>query len=476
MIKKYFSFSPILLILILLACNSNTPDQNPNILLMIADDLGYGDLGCYGGVASSPHLDDLAQNGIRFTDFYAAAPNCSPSRTGLMTGISPSRLGMYNYRPPKHVMHLKSEALTIAELVKEKEYQTVHIGKWHLGCLPQDSTLMHPQPIDQGFEYSLGTENNAEPSHLNPANFVRNGKPVDDVKGYSCQILADELITWWEAHLQRNKPFFAYVAFHEPHKKVASPPELTANYNTYQQKDAEYFANVENMDLAIGRILEYLSENNLSSNTIIFFSSDNGSYRMGSNGPLRAVKSYLYEGGIRVPGIVSWPGRFPSNITITEPAGFVDLMPTICKLLSVQHPYEDQLDGTSILKLLKGDPFERKSPLYWFFYRTSPEIAMRYENYVIMGKDLDTIPRTHRFSQPDMEYLKTMSLQEFEVYDLSKDPGQEFDLANMQVPEEIKFEVVLRNILTRIQDDGVIWQNLPDGSATRKLKTDWVKY
>lgn len=145
---------------------------------MIADDMGYGDLDCYGGISNTPNLNKLAKNGILFTDFYAAASNCSPSRVGLLTGRSPARVGMYNYRPPNHPMHLRDGEVTIAEVLKDQGYQTSHIGKWHLGCLPQDPTLNHPQPHEQGFDYSLGTENNAQPSHLNPVNFVRNGKKL----------------------------------------------------------------------------------------------------------------------------------------------------------------------------------------------------------------------------------------------------------------------------------------------------------
>ena len=156
---------------LIISCNMKRPKQ-PNVLILLADDMGYTDLSCYGGKAKSPNLDRLAENGIKFTNFYAPAPNCSPSRTGLLTGRMPSRVGMYSYRRDFHTMHLPDSEITIAELLKENGYQTAHFGKWHLSCLPQDSSLNQPQPVDQGFEYSLGTENNAIPSHLNPKNFA----------------------------------------------------------------------------------------------------------------------------------------------------------------------------------------------------------------------------------------------------------------------------------------------------------------
>jgi arylsulfatase A len=477
--RKQALFIWLILSLILLACGPPLDEEpastKPNILLMVADDMGYGDLECYGGVSQTPHLNRLAANGLRFTNFYAAAPNCSPSRAGLMTGISPARLGMYNYRPPGHPLHLQDEEVSIAELVKSEGYQTAHIGKWHLGCLPQDSSLNHPQPHDQGFDYSLGTENNAQPSHLNPVNFVRNGVKIGEQKGYSCQLLADEVGSWFQQKHKAEKPFFMYVAFHEPHAKVASPPELVARYSDYPTKDAEYLANIENLDLAIGRIIRQLEERQLLESTLIIFSSDNGSYRLASNGGLKAVKSYLYEGGIRVPAIVHWPELEKKDVAIDEPAGFVDILPTVCDLLGIDPPVEKQLDGTSLLSLLRGEQFARNRPLYWFFYRTSPEIAMRLDNYMILGRDNDSIPRTHRFSAPDMAYIKEMDLVNYELYDLSQDPEQNDNLMDSH-PEAGQFQALLCSQLSEIREKGFYWPELPEAQGTKRIKTDWVRY
>jgi len=442
---------------------------------MIADDMGYGDLECYGGISQTPNLNKLAKNGILFTDFYAAASNCSPSRVGLLTGRSPARVGMYNYRPPNHPMHLRDGEVTIAEVLKDQGYQTSHIGKWHLGCLPQDPTLNHPQPHEQGFDYSLGTENNAQPSHLNPVNFIRNGKKLNEQNGYSCQILAEEAVTWFDNHHKAGNPFFMYVAFHEPHAKVASPPELVEKYKDYPVKDAEYLANIENLDLAAGRIIDYLVENGLIENTLILFSSDNGSYRQASNGNLRAKKSYLYEGGIRVPGIIHWPALNRSDVVVNDAVGFVDIMPTICDVLQIQ-PFEDKtMDGTSVLNLLKGEEFVRKNPLFWYFYRSSPEIAMRIENFMILGKDSDTIPRSHQFSAPDMTYIKEMNLTEYELYDLSNDIPQSKNIMN-EHPDSKMYKHLLNEKLKEIQMEGYDWDHLPPATGRKKLKTDWVKY
>lgn len=468
----------LLLIILLSACNENKKPilkSMPNILLMVADDMGYQDLECYGGISKTPNINRLAKNGILFTDFYAAAPNCSPSRSGLLTGKNPSLLGMYNYRPPGHPMHLRDDEVTIAEVLQSQGYNTSHFGKWHLGSLPQDSSLNHPQPDDQGFQYSFGTENNAQPSHLNPKNFVRNGKKLAKQKGYSCQILGDEAIEWLDQRADKEKPFFSYVAFHEPHRKVASPPKMVNKYSHLPLMDAEYLANIENLDLAVGRIIDYLDKTKVLDNTIVIFASDNGSYRQSSNGVLRAVKSYVYDGGIRVPGIIHWPALDIKKSAISEPVGFVDIMPTICDILQIEPPNQENIDGMSILNLINGKKFNRTNPLFWYFYRTSPEIAVRIDDFMILGKDTDTIPRTHRFSMPDMDYIKNMDLVDYELYDVVNDKGQHKNLIDSHPKSEF-YKRIINDKLAEIQNKGYHWNTLPEASGNKRIKTDWVKY
>lgn len=453
----------------------NAVKKKPNIVLLLADDMGYAELGCYGGLAQTPNLDRLAAEGIRFTDFYAAAPNCSPSRVGLMTGISPAIHGMYNYRPPGHVTHLRDEAVTIAEVLKGMGYQTGHFGKWHLGALPQDPRLHHPQPGDQGFDYSLGTENNAQPSHLNPDNFVRNGVELGPVEGYSCQIVAEEATRWLDNRSDKRKPFFTYVAFHEPHAPIASPPYLVEKYKSHSEAKAKHLANVENLDLAVGKIVDYLTEHGLMENTLIIFSSDNGSYRQDFNGDLKAVKSYLYDGGIRVPAIIHWPLLDRKDVVLNEAAGLVDVMPTICEVVGAKLPNEKEIDGTSLVPLINGRAFNRKEPLYWFFYRSSPEIAMRVGDLMIMGSDVDSIPRTHMLTAPDMTYIKQMGLEAFELYDLSTDYGQKNNVVSDH-PHSRELRKMLIEKLNEIQCEGYYWDNLEQPESSRRPKKDWVRY
>jgi len=259
-------------------------------VILLADDAGYSDFGCFGGKAKTPNIDQLATEGLKLTDFHAAAPNCSPSRTGLLTGRYPSRVGVYSYIPEQkeglHPMHMPNSEVTLAELLKKSGYQTAHVGKWHVSVLRSTQ----PQPSDQGFDYSFGTTNNAIPSHLNPVNFVRNGEPVGDVEGYACQIVVEDAIQWLNQKDEAN-PFFLYVAFHEPHDKIASPPEMVAQYSEGKKRN-EYLANIQNLDNAVGRLLERLDQLGHREDTIVLFASDNGSLHDASNGGVARSKVY----------------------------------------------------------------------------------------------------------------------------------------------------------------------------------------
>jgi arylsulfatase A len=436
--------------------------EKPNIVILLADDMGYGDLGCYGGDAKTPHLDALAGSGIKFTNCYAGAPNCSPSRVSLLTGRMPVRAGMYSYRPPEHVMHLKDEEVTIAELLKGAGYQTAHFGKWHLGCLPQDKAFNQPQPNEQGFDYSLGTENNSMPSHLNPVNFVRNGKEIGKQEGYSCQLIANEVEDWLANKYNDKQPFFLYVPFHEPHAKVAAPPEMVANYPDFDEKSAEYLACIENMDSAAGRILAMLEAKGLDKNTMVFFGSDNGSYRYGSNDPLRGKKGEVYDGGIKVPGIFSFPKVFEGKRILDNPIWFPDLLPTICSLADVEVPTDRSYDGINLIPILRNESTaKREQPMLWFFYRSSPEIAMRDNDYMLIARANDTVPRTHFVADIDMPFIKTLQPEFFELYNVTTDPCQQHDLAEKEPKKLAELKAEFFSLFEEARKEGAVWEGLP---------------
>jgi arylsulfatase A len=408
--------------------------SKPNVVLIMLDDSGWTDFGCYGSQIETPHIDHFASEGMRFTDYHAAAPNCSPSRAGILTGRTPSRVGMYSYRPDQHVMHLRDEEITVAELLKEKGYHTGHFGKWHL------STLLDPSqanPADQGFDYSLGTDNNASPNHLNPKNFVRNGKAVGEMEGYSCQVVVNETIAWLDEINAAEEPFFACVWYHEPHSPIASPPELVKkyqkNYPDLSKKEATYFANVENVDIATGRLLDHLKKIGIEDRTLVMITSDNGGLGDYSNQGLRGKKSHVWEGGHRVAGIFRWPGKIPAGTECDVPVCGVDFLPTVCEFTGAALPQDRKIDGTSIAVLLTGNKrsLKRDTPLYWFFYRMNPALALRDGRWVLIADSNDAErPKTHPLITEDMPFIKTSKPEKFMLYDLDSELDQQTDVSN----------------------------------------------
>ncbi|MCH2506512.1 MAG: sulfatase-like hydrolase/transferase, partial [Dehalococcoidia bacterium] len=278
-LPTHLSMKQLSSLLAFLACSvCASAKDRPNVVFLLADDLGSGDLSCYGSPENkTPHLDKLATQGLKFSDFYAACAVCSPSRAALQTGRFSVRAGVYSWVATSQNMHLRVEETTVAELLKAGGYSTAHVGKWHLGYDLTDGSGDGPDPGDHGYDHWLATGNNATPSHRNPVNFVRNGKALGKVEGYSCQIVVNEAIDWLDNHRDKTKPFFLNVCFHEPHQRVASPPELAARHPNLKQP--EYYGCIENMDDAAGRLLKKLDAIGVTDNTLVVFTSDNGSYR-----------------------------------------------------------------------------------------------------------------------------------------------------------------------------------------------------
>ena len=301
----------------------------PNIVTVLCDDLGYGDLHCFGHPSiQSPNLDRFAAQGTRFTDFYAAAPVCSPSRAGLLTGRTPDRCGIYDWIPPNNPMHLRRQEITWPALLRDHGYSTCLSGKWHLNGF--FNSPQHPQPSDHGFQHWFATHNNAAPTHQNPNNFVRNGKPVGPLQGYSSTLIVDESIRWLDT-LDSKSPFALHVCFHSPHEPIATAEEFTGRYPMADPRNrALYYGNVTQMDHEFGRLLAALQRRGDAENTLILFTSDNGPETLlrypgsarsyGSANPLRSMKLSLYEGGYRVPGILHWPARLKPGRTDSIPS------------------------------------------------------------------------------------------------------------------------------------------------------------
>lgn len=434
--------------------------KKPNIIILLADDLGYRDLSCYGSVqVNTPNIDKLASTGIRFTDFYAGSAVCSPSRAALLTGRFPLRTGVYSWIHPSHKMHLPTEEITIAEVLKESGYATAHIGKWHLGDNLIEGSGPRPNPKDQGFDYWLATANNAVPSHYKPENFVRNGKSVGITNGYSSGLLVDEALDWLTTKREKSKPFFVNIWFHEPHAPVAAPDELTEKHKNTSLP--AYYGSIENMDFAVGRLLDQLKELGEADNTIVIFMSDNGSYmgRSGSNGEFKNGKTTLWEGGIRVPGIISWPGVVPSGRIENTPAGVVDILPTISDIVGAKISPNRVMDGMSLMALFKDKSFKREKPLYWFYSPSRPVTVIRDGDWSLIADPELDIPNNNMFNEEWIGMIKNTSLKNFRLFNLRSDPKQDKENLAMEYPlifESLKIKMM--DLHKEIVEEAIDWR------------------
>ena len=446
-------------------------ESRPNIVLVLCDDLGYGDLACYGHPKiKTPHLDRMAKGGIRFTDFYSTAPVCSPSRVGLLTGRSPNRAGVYDWIPSGREVHMRASEVTIPQLLKKAGYATCMSGKWH--CNGKFNSPQQPQPDAAGFDHWFGTQNNASPSHENPQNFVRNGQAVGPLKGYSCQLVMDEALGWLKKQQAKDpeQPFFLYVAFHEPHEPVASPKEIVNQYDgvAKNHNQAQYFANVTNLDAAVGKLTKALEAMKLDENTLVIFTSDNGPETLlrygprsgrsfGVAGPLRGMKLWTTEAGFRVAGIMRWPARIKAGQVSDYPVSALDFLPTFCELAGTQPPKDLVLDGTSFLPALEDKPVLREKPLVWVYYSALNQrrVAMRDGPWKVLAKL--SIGKLKTIDSGNADQVKGATLSDFQVFDLSKDVGEKEDLAKTNPAKLAELKKKLEVHYRELVDGSHVW-------------------
>ena len=453
----------------------------PNIVLVMADDLGYGDLACYGAKdVRTPNLDRFAGEGLRFTSWYAGHPNCSPSRTALMTGRTPARVGVRDWIPEDSPVHVRRGEITIAKLLQQSGYATCHSGKWHMnGAFNKPA---QPQPGDHGFDHWFATHNNAYPNHHNPDNFVRNGKEVGKLEGYAAHLVADEALRWLDAR-DKTKPFFLYVCFHEPHEPIAADAKYTALYPHDDPAYSAHHGNITQMDDAFGRVMKRLDESDLRENTLVIFTSDNGpaitpQHPYGSAWPLRDKKGSVWEGGIRVPGILRWPGKTKPGTTHDEPVGHVDFLPTMCAVSGITPPQDRAIDGTSWLPVLEGGKVERKTPLYWHFNRASggPQVAMRVGDWKILAT-LDKIPppRGNDITEHGERDFKEAKLKDFMLFNLRDDIGEKNDLATLETAKLAEMKALLEAKYAEVRAESPVWPAWKFTGAEGK-KIEWPDY
>lgn len=439
------------------AGSARAQDPPPNFVVFLADDLGWGDLACYGHpLIKTPNLDKFATEGVRFTQCYAACGVCSPSRSAILTGRTPYRNGVYRWIPEKHDVHLRTSEITIAELLKERGYETCHVGKWHLNGF--FNSPKHPQPNDHGFDHWMATQNNAAPNHKNPTNFVRNGEPVGPLDGYSSILVVEEGIRWLRELRNRDQPFFLNVWTHEPHLPIESDPNFMDLYAGEDVGLRQHHGNVTQLDHAFGLLMKALDEMKLAENTVVFFTSDNGpegsgkpdlknpgSQRdrtRGSTGGLRGRKRDDYEGGIRVPGIVRWPGHIKRGAESNTPVIGSDLFATMADIIDIPLPSDRVIDGASMLPAFENQTIQRTRPLYWRTHISSPDsrVAVRIGDWKIVANE---------------------TLTEFQLFNLKDDWEEKINLAEKHPDKYAEMKETLLAIDTEVLADGPDWWKKP---------------
>jgi arylsulfatase A len=399
--------------------------ERPNVVFFLIDDLGWADLGCYGSrYYETPQIDQLARRGMQFTDAYAACPACSPTRASILTGKYPARLRLTDWIPgrtpanaklsiPTWRKYLPSEEVTVAEVLQSAGYATAAIGKWHLGGEPYF-------PEHQGFDLNVAGSNAGSPgSYFHPYGGrprLAGGEPGE----YLTDRLTDEALSFIQSN--QAHPFFLYLAHYAVHTPIQGKPELVEKYQgkpgSNGQKSPAYAAMVESVDQSVGRIVETLDRFGLTDRTVVILFSDNGGLlrpSATSNAPLRSGKGFPYEGGVRVPLIVRWPGVVRSGSVCCEVVTSVDFYPTLLEIASVQggRRHNADVDGVSLIPLLKENGPLARDAVYWHYPHYNP----------IGGYPYGAV------RQGEWKLIEFYEGMHVELYNLKDDIGEKADLA-----------------------------------------------
>jgi uncharacterized sulfatase len=346
----------------------------PNVIVILTDDLGYGDLGSYGSVTiRTPNLDRMADEGVRLTNAYSSSSNCTPSRAGLLTGRYPVRTGMAHqvlFIEDTHGLPL--EELTIAEMLKPMGYQTAIIGKWHLGHTPAY------WPTNHGFDYYYGLPYS---NNLSPLALYRNQQKIEEpvVQGTLTERYTQETIQFIERH--QNKPFFIYLAHTFPHVPLSVSEKFEG-----RSKGSLYGDVVETLDWSTGEILAALERLGLDKNTLVVFTSDNGPYQGGTTAELRGTKGTPWEGGYRVPFIARWPGQIPSGISNDGISMNIDILPTIRAITDAKLPEDLVIDGKNLMSMLRNEQGTPHEKLYFFADEQIAAVRTQHWKTVLLAR------------------------------------------------------------------------------------------
>lgn len=411
--KKVTCFA-VLLLLVLGRFNASAQPQ-PNVVLIFTDDQGTLDASCYGSKdLITPNIDKLAREGVRFSQFYASSPLCSPSRAALLTGRYPHRAGVPELTSSTQgVAGMPAEEVTLAETMKKAGYVTGHIGKWHLGYTPET------MPNAQGFDYSFGhmggcIDNYSHFFYWNGPNrhdLWRNGREVWADGEYFPELMTREAEQFMEKH--RKEPFFLYWAINTPHYPLQGEAEWREAYKHLPHPRSQYAASVSTTDEKIGRLLTKLETLGLKQNTIVVFMSDHGhsteerTFNGGGNaGAYRGAKSSMFEGGIRVPAIISWPGHLPAGAVRTQLGTGTDWFPTVLELCKIPLP-DRKLDGKSLVPVIRSE--KAPSPHGYYHWQLRNQWAVREGDWKLIGNPVDT---SHKGKLGDEDKLFLVNLKE----------------------------------------------------------------
>jgi len=424
---------------------SSGQGAKPNILLILVDDLGYGDLSCYGANdLETPNLDGLVASGMRFDRFYANCPVCSPTRASVLTGRYPDLVGVpgvIRTKPHQNFGHLSSEAVLLPTVLKRAGYHTAIVGKWHLGLETPNT------PNERGFDHLYGFLGDMMDDYYthrrHGINYMRRDDREIDPKGHATDLFTQWAVDYIDQRSKSKQPFFLYLAYNAPHSPIQPPKAWLDRVKRREpglsDKRAKLVALVEHLDDGIGKVLAALKANGLSDNTLIIFTSDNGGSlpHGGTNGPLNGGKQDMLEGGIRVPMCAVWPGRIRPGSRSERVAMTMDLFPAVCQ--AAEAAFDHEIDGLSCLPTLLGKPQpDEKRFLFWVRleggrrYQRKPYYAVR---------------------QGDWKLLHLYEGDRVELYDLASDPGERRDLAAEEPELSARLDALLDRVDTGLRND-----------------------
>lgn len=463
-ILQIMKFSPLPLLLPLLqllllplltpTLGAQSKNAPPNIVFIMVDDLGYGDLSCYGAPdLKTPHIDQLFASGMRFDQFYANCPVCSPTRAAFLSGRYPDMAGVPGVirtplpERPTNWGKLGDDQVLLPALLKKSNYHSALIGKWHLGLEKPD------RPTDRGFDFFhgfLGDMMDDYYSHLRHGNnYMRLGEKEIDPKGHATDLFSDWAIDYLSnrASNHKNQPFFLYLAYNAPHTPIQPPDDWLAKVQTREQgitePRAKIVALIEHLDHGVGRVLAALDQLELTANTLLVFTSDNGGQlSVGArNAPLHGGKQDMWEGGIRVCTAVSWPGKISPGSRSGHRSLTMDFYPTLAEVAGT--PIEHPIDGRSFLPVLVGKPFTETRP---------SQIWMRLEGGRKYGGLL-----YHAIRIDDWKLLRNTPFEPYQMFNLAQDPTEQNPIPREQAPK--KFDSLFNTLTTHINQAGQVpWQ------------------